>query len=234
MGRLIPVWSITRRIHSRTVTTCLMRQRYAGRVASKIWRQCKSFHVLSALGFQHCGLDNSTRLLPFPLLQLMEKLDFMFTCFFSLEMLLKVAALGFVAGENTYLKDAWNQLDAVVVLTSWLPYILHAAGTGTAHWRVSPVYLYPLCPCQKHCGTHVVWWRMMAGTRIFRTFRLLRPMRSISRFPGLRRLVTTILMAVPQLQVSSCRQHTFSPPAPQAAVPHPNSLTSNLYAPQSR
>ena len=32
-------------------------------------------------------------------------------------------------------------------------------------------------------------------------FRLLRPMRSISRFPGLKRLVVTILMAIPQLQL---------------------------------
>ena len=94
--------------------------------------------------------------------------DLAFTVFFTIEMLMKSAALGFVVGNNAYLRSAWNQLDAVVVLTSWLPYILDAFGTGT---------------------------------RIFRTFRLLRPLRSISRFPGLRRLVSTILMAAPQLQL---------------------------------
>lgn len=98
----------------------------------------------------------------------MAVLDLAFTIFFTCEMLLKVVAMGFVVGKHTYLRDAWNQLDAVVVATSWLPYLLHAAG---------------------------------AGTRIFRTFRLLRPMRSISRFPGLKRLVVTILMAIPQLQL---------------------------------
>ena len=34
-----------------------------------------------------------------------------------------------------------------------------------------------------------------------RAFRLLRPLRTINRFPGLKRLVTTILMSIPQMQV---------------------------------
>lgn len=38
-----------------------------------------------------------------------------------------------------------------------------------------------------------------AGTTVWRTFRLLRPLRTIQRFPGLRRLVETIVTALPQL-----------------------------------
>lgn len=39
------------------------------------------------------------------------------------------------------------------------------------------------------------------GTGALRTFRVLRPLRTISRFPGLKNLVVTIFMAAPQLQL---------------------------------
>ena len=83
-------------------------------------------------------------------------------------MTLKVFALGLIQGEYTYLQSPWNILDAVVVLTAWLPYILpDSTSSGGA----------------------------------IRAFRLLRPLRTINRFPGLKRLVTTILMSIPQMQV---------------------------------
>eukprot|EP01043_Picozoa_sp_COSAG02_P046569 COSAG02_NODE_4370_length_5442_cov_338.841475_1_plen_851_part_00 len=83
-------------------------------------------------------------------------------------MSLKVFALGLVKGDYTYLQSAWNILDAIVVLTAWLPYVLpNSSSSGGA----------------------------------IRAFRLLRPLRTINRFPGLKRLVTTILMSIPQMQV---------------------------------
>ena len=81
---------------------------------------------------------------------------------------LKIFALGLINGPDTYLQSPWNILDAVVVLTSWLPYILsESSSSGGA----------------------------------VRAFRLLRPLRTINRFPGLKRLVSTILMSIPQMQV---------------------------------
>lgn len=83
-------------------------------------------------------------------------------------MCLKIFALGLVNGPHTYLQSPWNILDAVVVLTSWLPYIFsESSSSGGA----------------------------------IRAFRLLRPLRTINRFPGLKRLVSTILMSIPQMQV---------------------------------
>ena len=83
-------------------------------------------------------------------------------------MSLKIFALGLIDGPYTYLHSPWNILDAVVVLTSWLPYILsESSSSGGA----------------------------------VRAFRLLRPLRTINRFPGLKRLVSTILMSIPQMQV---------------------------------
>ena len=77
----------------------------------------------------------------------------------------QVTALGFVVGRNTYLHDAWNVLDAVVVVSSWLPFFMPG----------------------------------FANSGAIRAFRLLRPLRSISRFRTLKRLVTSIIFAIPSL-----------------------------------
>lgn len=41
-----------------------------------------------------------------------------FTTIFTVECVLKVLAFGFVFGKNSYLKDKWNWIDFVVVITS--------------------------------------------------------------------------------------------------------------------
>lgn len=43
-----------------------------------------------------------------------------FTGLFTLELLMKVFAFGFIFGPNTYLKDKWNWIDLLVVITSLL------------------------------------------------------------------------------------------------------------------
>ena len=43
------------------------------------------------------------------------------TWYFTIELFLKVIAMGFAGHGDAYLGDAWNQLDFVVVLTAWLP-----------------------------------------------------------------------------------------------------------------
>ena len=43
-----------------------------------------------------------------------------FTAIFALEALIKIIALGFIFGKNTYLRDPWNWLDFIVVVTSLL------------------------------------------------------------------------------------------------------------------
>lgn len=46
--------------------------------------------------------------------------DPILTCFFTLEFVLKVIAFGFVLDETSYLRDAWNWLDFIVVVTGIL------------------------------------------------------------------------------------------------------------------
>ena len=102
-----------------------------------------------------------------------DNLELIFTAIFTFEMLSKIIALGFVAGQYTYLRDLWNVLDFVVVVTAWLPWVLPLLGMETT-----------------------------GSTSGLRAFRVLRPLRSIQKMPSLKQLVMTnltILSALPQL-----------------------------------
>ena len=97
----------------------------------------------------------------------MDGLELFCNVVFTAELMLKVLSHGFVLGKGTYLRSGWNQLDFVVVVSAWLPYMFDD----------------------------------MATTNGLRILRVLRPLRTISRFPGLKHLVVTIFMAAPQLQL---------------------------------
>ena len=43
----------------------------------------------------------------------------MFLALYSIEMILKIMGMGFVMGEKAYLKDSWNILDFVIVISSY-------------------------------------------------------------------------------------------------------------------
>jgi hypothetical protein len=47
-------------------------------------------------------------------------LDYILTVLFTLEMLLKIVALGFILHPYSYLRNPWNMLDFVIVIISWL------------------------------------------------------------------------------------------------------------------
>ena len=55
-------------------------------------------------------------------------LDFSFTIIFTVELLLRTAAMGFMGHKQSYLSNAWNQLDCFVVVVSWLPLIFPSLG----------------------------------------------------------------------------------------------------------
>lgn len=50
----------------------------------------------------------------------LEQLGSFFTIVFTIEFLLKVVAMGFYKHKNSYLKDGWNRIDFVVVMTGVL------------------------------------------------------------------------------------------------------------------
>ena len=52
--------------------------------------------------------------------QTLEQIGGAFTVLFAIEMALKIWAQGLIIHKNAYLRDAWNWLDAVVVVTGIL------------------------------------------------------------------------------------------------------------------
>ena len=65
--------------------------------------------------------------------QWLTRADVYFLVLFSLELLLRVVAMGFVMDKNSYLRDPWNWLDLIIVIMGWLPFIFRdAAGIDLA------------------------------------------------------------------------------------------------------
>ena len=93
-----------------------------------------------------------------------------FVLLFSLELLIKVVANGFVIGPIAYLDNDWNKLDFFVVLVSWTDLLL-AMFVGESGG-------------------------IMGILRVLRLLRALRPLRAIRRAPKLRLVVKTVMASV--------------------------------------
>ena len=50
-----------------------------------------------------------------------------FILFYTLEMLIKIFALGFIFGPEAYLRDYVNFMDILIVVTSWLPILFNSS-----------------------------------------------------------------------------------------------------------
>ena len=53
-----------------------------------------------------------------------DKIELGFTIIFTAEMMVRTLAMGFACSPHSYLRDAWNKLDFLVVCMAWLPYLL--------------------------------------------------------------------------------------------------------------
>ena len=96
--------------------------------------------------------------------QASEDSEVYFLAAFTIEMVIRVLADGFALHPGSYLRDAWNVLDFIVVVIGYLSLANLGAGLG-------PV----------------------------RTVRLLRPLRTVGRFPGLKAVVTSLIQTVAPL-----------------------------------
>ncbi|KAJ7306000.1 hypothetical protein JRQ81_010366 [Phrynocephalus forsythii] len=96
--------------------------------------------------------------------------NYIFTAIFVAEMMVKVVALGFFSGENTYLQSSWNILDGVLVFVSIIDIIVSMASAGGA--------------------------KILGILRVLRLLRTLRPLRVISRAPGLKLVVETLISSL--------------------------------------
>jgi hypothetical protein len=53
-----------------------------------------------------------------------ETIDFVFLLIYTMEMILKIIAMGFFMRAHSYLRDSWNILDFMVVMLGWLSSII--------------------------------------------------------------------------------------------------------------
>ena len=111
-----------------------------------------------------------------PFAQLEQQTDFVFVVIFTVELLLKVVANGFLCHNGAYLRSLWNWLDFTVVLTAWLSIGFTIAAEGSADGSSN-----------------------LDSIKAIRAVRVLRPLRTISRVPGMRVLVRALLGAIPPL-----------------------------------
>ncbi|KAI3360033.1 hypothetical protein L3Q82_014365, partial [Scortum barcoo] len=96
--------------------------------------------------------------------------NYVFTVIFLAEMAIKVVALGFCFGKQTYLQSSWNVLDGLLVFVSLVDILVSIASTG---------------------GN-----RILGILRVLRLLRTLRPLRVISRAPGLKLVVETLITSL--------------------------------------
>lgn len=100
----------------------------------------------------------------------MEIIDYIFLALYSVEMVLKIIGKGFICSKNAYLKDSWNVLDFTIVMSGYLELILGDSAGGASNLSV------------------------------LRSFRVLRPLRTISGIEGLRIIVTALIASLPLLR----------------------------------
>jgi len=97
--------------------------------------------------------------------------DNIFLALYSLEMVIKILGLGFIMGETAYLKDSWNVLDFVIVISS-----------------------YPALFADPNASTDGSF--SLSGLR---AFRVMRPLKTISSVKGLKVLMSALFQAMPLL-----------------------------------
>jgi hypothetical protein len=91
--------------------------------------------------------------------------DYVFQALYTTEMLLKICSRGFIFNKGSYLRNYWNILDFVIVVSGFASYL----GTGT-------------------------------NLNALRSFRVLRPLRSISVIEGLRVIVSAMMLSLALLR----------------------------------
>jgi len=92
--------------------------------------------------------------------------DYVFQALYTIEMVLKIFGIGFVMGRHAYLRDSWNILDFVIVMSGFASMIFSGG----------------------------------ANLSVLRSFRVLRPLRTISGIEGLRIIVSALVSSMPLLR----------------------------------
>ncbi|CAF0857877.1 unnamed protein product, partial [Rotaria sordida] len=111
--------------------------------------------------------------------QFLNITNIIFTIIFTIEMMIKVIASGFIYGKHSYLRSGWNVMDGFLVIISIIDLATMHRGSLTSNHFESDAAT-----------------RIFSMLRVFRLLRTLRPLRVISRAPGLKLVVQTLLSSL--------------------------------------
>jgi hypothetical protein len=89
--------------------------------------------------------------------------NYIFTAIFTIELLIKVIAIGLVCGSNTYFRTGWNIMDGFLVIISVVDIALMNRGSIESSTH-------------KDTASHI-----LGMLRVFRLLRALRPLRGSKR-----------------------------------------------------
>ena len=103
-----------------------------------------------------------------PVKAMLDTTEIIFTALFTFECVIKIIARGFILHKHAYLRDPFNWLDFIVVVSSVLSLIMQ---------HIDPN------------GANLGW------TSVLRTVRVLRPLRTMTRIKGMRPLIDTLIRA---------------------------------------
>jgi len=110
--------------------------------------------------------------------EIFEYFENVFLVLYTLEMVFKILGMGLVFDDKAYLRDSWNILDFVIVMSSLLTLLEPA-------------------PVMNDDGT--MSGEGGGGLSALRSFRVLRPLRTISSVKGLKLLMGALISAIPLL-----------------------------------
>ncbi len=108
-------------------------------------------------------------------------------CIFIVEMVLKIIVHGFIMSPTSYLRNGWNQIDFIVIVTSVIDVLLIGGGLDSLRALRALRALRPL--------------RALRAFRAFRAFRALRPLRLVNRSSGLKVVINTIFASIPDVAI---------------------------------
>lgn len=104
------------------------------------------------------------------MMRVLEEIINFTTYFFIFEASMKIISQGLIKHKNAYLRDGWNIVDFLVVMSSIFEILVTMFNQNNS-----------------------VKFNML------RVLRVLRPLRSVKRVPSMRRLVTIMIRSLPEL-----------------------------------
>lgn len=62
-------------------------------------------------------------------------IDLALLIIYTVEMVIKILALGFIFDSNSYMRDSWNIVDIVIIGTGYLPYLISGTNVNLSALR---------------------------------------------------------------------------------------------------